>query len=192
MDRFLFFEVRMVGQDALSKGGKASGYCSFQKLGFKMGFMYSGFVVGLISVRLGDGLRAVKNALQDENLIPGAGAFEVAAAHHLRTNTKKQLEGRAKLGVDIFAEALLGIPKTLAENSGFDAQESIISIQEESENGNVVGLDISTGEPFDPVMAGVYDNYVVKKQMIQSAPIIASQLLLVDEVMRAGVNVRKK
>eukprot|EP01023_Acetabularia_acetabulum_P032782 TRINITY_DN3062_c0_g1_i1.p1 TRINITY_DN3062_c0_g1~~TRINITY_DN3062_c0_g1_i1.p1 ORF type:complete len:532 (-),score=99.96 TRINITY_DN3062_c0_g1_i1:264-1859(-) len=139
-----------------------------------------------------DGLRAVKNALQDENLVPGAGAFEIAAAHYLRTNTKKSLEGRAKLGVDVFAEALLGIPKTLAENSGFDAQESIISIQEESENGNVVGLDISTGEPFDPMMAGVYDNYIVKKQMIQSAPVIASQLLLVDEVMRAGINVRKK
>eukprot|EP01026_Neomeris_dumetosa_P069963 TRINITY_DN69468_c0_g1_i4.p1 TRINITY_DN69468_c0_g1~~TRINITY_DN69468_c0_g1_i4.p1 ORF type:complete len:556 (-),score=65.64 TRINITY_DN69468_c0_g1_i4:180-1847(-) len=139
-----------------------------------------------------DGLRAVKNAIQDQHLIPGAGAFEVSAAHYLRTNTKKSLEGRAKLGVEIFAEALLGIPKILAENSGFDAQESIISIQEESENGNVVGLDISTGEPCDPVMSGVYDNYIVKKQIIQSAPVIASQLLLVDEVIRAGVNVRKK
>eukprot|EP01025_Chloroclados_australasicus_P024321 TRINITY_DN2441_c0_g1_i3.p1 TRINITY_DN2441_c0_g1~~TRINITY_DN2441_c0_g1_i3.p1 ORF type:complete len:532 (+),score=72.99 TRINITY_DN2441_c0_g1_i3:114-1709(+) len=139
-----------------------------------------------------DGLRAVKNALQDQHLIPGAGAFEVAAAHHLRTKTKKSLEGRAKLGIEVFAEALLGIPKILAENSGFDAQESIISVQEEIENGNVVGFNISTGEPCDPVMAGVYDNYIVKKQMIQSAPIIASQLLLVDEVMRAGVNVRKK
>ncbi len=41
----------------------------------------------------------------------GAGAFEVAAAHHLRTVTKKSLEGRAKLGVEAFAEALLGFPK---------------------------------------------------------------------------------
>lgn len=36
-----------------------------------------------------DGLRAVKNTLDDSAVVPGAGAFEVAAAHHLRTNTKR-------------------------------------------------------------------------------------------------------
>lgn len=44
-------------------------------------------------------------------LLAGAGAFEVAAAHHLRTVTKKTVEGRAKLGVEVFAEALLGVAK---------------------------------------------------------------------------------
>ena len=37
-------------------------------------------------------------------VVPGAGAFEVAAARHLRTVTKKKVEGRAKLGVEAFAE----------------------------------------------------------------------------------------
>ena len=36
-----------------------------------------------------DGLRAVKNTLDDGAVVPGAGAFEIAAAHHLRTVTKK-------------------------------------------------------------------------------------------------------
>ena len=58
--------------------------------------------------------------------------------------------------------------------------------QEEHKQGNVVGLDVSTGEALDPAMAGIFDNYLVKKQILQSAPIVASQLLLVDEVMRAG------
>ena len=39
------------------------------------------------------------------------------------------MEGRAKLGIDAFAQALLGIPKTLAENSGYDAQETVIKLQ---------------------------------------------------------------
>ena len=38
---------------------------------------------------------------------------------------------------------------------------------------------------------GVYDNYLTKRQMLQSAPIVACQLLLVDEVIRAGMNMRK-
>lgn len=48
--------------------------------------------------------------------------LQVAAANHLQEVTRKEVEGRAKLGVAAFAEALLGIPKILAENSGYDAQ----------------------------------------------------------------------
>lgn len=36
---------------------------------------------------------------------------------------------RAQLGVEAFAEALLVIPKTLAENSGLDTQDVIVSLQ---------------------------------------------------------------
>lgn len=138
-----------------------------------------------------DGLRAVANTLADGAVVPGAGSFEVAAARHLREHVKKQAQGRAKLGVESFAEALLGVPKILAENSGFDAQDVIISLQAEEEAGTSVGLDIASGEPTDPTLLGIFDNFLVKQQILQSAPVVASQLLLVDEVMRAGVNTRK-
>lgn len=99
---------------------------------------------------------------------------------------------RARLGVDTFAEALLSLPKFLAENAGFDSQEALVKLQEEQENGSTVGIDLDSGEPTDPSVAGVWDNYIVKRQLINSAPVIASQLLVVDEVLRAGVNMRKK
>lgn len=50
-------------------------------------------------------------------------------AHHLRTETKRSVQGRAKLGIEAFAEAVLGFPKILAENSGHDPQECIIRLQ---------------------------------------------------------------
>mmetsp|Transcript_19081 Transcript_19081/g.32699 ORF Transcript_19081/g.32699 Transcript_19081/m.32699 type:complete len:534 (+) Transcript_19081:128-1729(+) len=152
----------------------------------------SDHVIAQIKDAVRDGLRAVSNTINDGSVVPGAGAFETAAAHHLRTVTKKTVEGRVKLGIESFAEALLGFPKVLAENSGYDAQEVLIKLQEEHERGNVVGIDVTTGEPFQPAMAGVFDNYIVKKQVMQSAPVVASQLLLVDEVMRAGINMRGK
>lgn len=139
-----------------------------------------------------DGLRAVVNSINDGAVVQGAGAFEVACASHLRQHVKKTVQGRSKLGVEAFAESLLVIPKVLAENSGFDAQESNIKLTEEYEQGNVVGLDVFTGDALSPSMAGIYDNYLVKRQILHSAPIIASQLLLVDEVMRAGMNMRGK
>lgn len=138
-----------------------------------------------------DGLRAVKNTLEDEAVIVGAGAFEVAARQYLVNEVKKNVKGRAQLGVEAFADALLVIPKTLAENSGLDTQDVIIALQREHDNGVVAGLNHHTGEPMDPHMEGIFDNYSVKRQIINSGPIIASQLLLVDEVIRAGRNMRK-
>jgi len=138
-----------------------------------------------------DGLRSVKNTIEDEAVVMGAGAFEIAAKKHLIDNVKKTVKGRAQLGVEAFAEALLVIPKTLAQNSGLDTQDVLVSLQNEHDRELVVGLNHHTGEPIDPQMEGIFDNYSVKRQIINSGPIIASQLLLVDEVIRAGRNMRK-
>lgn len=78
---------------------------------------------------LRDGLRAVKNALEDECLIPGAGAFEVACSAHLSGKVKKDAKGRVKMGVQAFADALLIIPKTLASNGGYDVQDVVVALQ---------------------------------------------------------------
>ncbi|CAG8509890.1 933_t:CDS:10 [Gigaspora rosea] len=132
-----------------------------------------------------DGLRAVKNAVEDNCVIPGAGAFQVALCSHL-TKYKDEVKGRAKMGVQAFADAMLIIPKVLAQNGGFDAQDTIVNLQEEYAAGHVVGIDLNTGEILDPVLEGIWDNYRVVRHMIHSSSVIASNFLLVDEMMRAG------
>jgi T-complex protein 1 subunit zeta len=140
-----------------------------------------------------DGLRAVKNALDDGCVVPGAGAFEVALCQRLLSETRKEAPGRVKLGVQAFADALLVIPKTLAENAGLDVQQSVLSLQDafDADPAHPAGLDLATGEPCDPGLSGIYDNYCVKTQVLHSAPVVATQLLLTDELIRAGVNMRK-
>merc|ERR1711907_540526 len=148
------------------------------------------FTIGLINESLRDGLRAVKNTLETNTVVPGAGAFEIAANEHLKQNMH-EAQGRAKLGVEIFAEALLVVPKALAENSGHDAQDVIIKMREAlAANPDVpVGFDIHSGDVLEPESAGILDTYLSKRHMIGTAPVIANQLLLVDEILRAG---RKK
>jgi T-complex protein 1 subunit zeta len=90
-----------------------------------------------ITDALRDGLRSVKNAIEDESLIPGAGAFEVACAEHLTGRASADAKGRQKLGVKAFAEALLVIPKTLAANGGFDVQDAIVGLQVRSDDISV-------------------------------------------------------
>jgi len=54
-------------------------------------------------------------------------------------------------------------------NSGFDVQDTIVKLLEESSAlEEPVGLDLSTGEALKPTDAGIYDNYNVKKQIINS------------------------
>merc|ERR1712086_398182 len=94
-----------------------------------------------------DGLRAVKNALEDGCVIPGAGAYEIAT-HVALKKFLETVKGRARLGIQAYADGLLIVPKD----------------------------------------KGIYDNYRVKRQMINSCTVIASNLLLVDEIMRAGMS----
>jgi T-complex protein 1 subunit zeta len=142
--------------------------------------------IAIIKDAVRDGLRAVKNVYDDGYVIPGAGAFEVATAEALGT-FKDTIKTKAKLGVQAFAEALLIIPKTLAENSAYDVQEAIIQLTDaHKQKKTPVGLNVNELGVIDPVLEGILDNYVVKRQFLNISPLLAEQLLLVDEVMKAG------
>uniref|UniRef100_A0A2K6TEU3 Chaperonin containing TCP1 subunit 6B n=1 Tax=Saimiri boliviensis boliviensis TaxID=39432 RepID=A0A2K6TEU3_SAIBB len=135
-----------------------------------------------------DGLRAIKNAIEDGCVVPGAGAVEVAMAEAL-VMYKNRVTGRARLGVQAFADALLIIPKVLAQNAGYDPQETLVKVQAEHfESKQLVGIDLNTGEPMVAADEGVWDNYCVKKQLLHSCTVIATNILLVDEIMRAGMS----
>jgi len=134
-----------------------------------------------------DGLRAVKNALEDGCVVPGAGAYEVAC-HTVLKKFLETVKGKARLGIQAYADGLMIIPKTLATNAGYDSQEVMVKLLEEARDGASVGMDCDTGEACIPKDKGIYDNYRVKRQMVNSCTVIASNLLLVDEIMRAGMS----
>jgi len=146
-----------------------------------------------------DGLRSIYNTIVDKSVVPGAGAFQVACAAHLNSETfRKTVKGKAKYGVTAFADALLIIPKTLAANSGHDIQDSrtapvtytpycrlktnllctVAELQDEQAEGNVVGLNLKTGGAMDPIQEGVYDSFRVLRNCIASSSGISSNLLL--------------
>lgn len=133
-----------------------------------------------------DGLRSVYNMIVDKAVVPGAGAFQIACSARLSSSEfRKTVKGKAKYGVAAFADALLIIPKTLAANSGHDIQDSLAALQDEQAEGNVVGLNLATGEPMDPVQEGVYDSWRVLRNCIANSSGIASNLLLCDELLKA-------
>ncbi|CCE88863.1 Piso0_001652 [Millerozyma farinosa CBS 7064] len=133
-----------------------------------------------------DGLRSVANVLKDQAIIPGAGAFFMSCNTHLLDKKNKILKGKTKPGVSAFAEALLVVPKTLAANAGLDQLDTISACQDEIADGHVVGVDLASGEPIDPSVDGIWDSFRVLRNALSAATGIASNLLLCDELLKAG------
>ena len=69
------------------------------------------------------------------------------AIYDALTKHKMTIKGRSRLGLQAYADAMLVIPKVLAQNAGLDPQETIVKLQEEyAESQQPVGVDMSTGE----------------------------------------------
>jgi T-complex protein 1 subunit zeta len=131
-----------------------------------------------------DGLRALFNAIQDGCVIPGAGAFELAVSKRL---DGMQIATRSVLGVKVMAKAILIIPKVLVANAGHDSQDTILKALN-TPGDTIVGLNLDTGDTLLPAQDGIFDLYMAKKQIIDASIVVASNLLLTDEIMRAGLS----
>ncbi|KAK8014923.1 T-complex protein 1 zeta subunit [Apiospora arundinis] len=131
-------------------------------------------------------LRSVYNMIVDKSVVPGGGAYQVAVAAHLKSDAfKKTVKGKAKWGVEAFADAMLIIPKTLAANAGHDIQDALAALQDEHADSQIVGLDLTSGQPMDPTLEGVFDSFRVLRNCVASSSSIASNLLLCDEMLKA-------
>ena len=58
-------------------------------------------------------------------------------------------------------------------------------MRDESADGDIVGLDLETGEPMDPELNGIFDSFRVLRNCVASSSSIASNLLLCDELLKA-------
>lgn len=61
----------------------------------------------------------------------------------------------------------------------------VSALQDEQMEGHVVGLNLATGEPMDPIQEGVFDSFRVLRNCLASSAGIASNLLLCDELLKA-------
>jgi thermosome len=140
-------------------------------------------VVDELDRAMEDALRVVGVALEDALLMPGGGAPEIELALRLREYAAT-VGGREQLAIEAFAEALEIIPKTLAENAGFDQIDTLVALRSSHEKGiKTAGLDMETGKPTDMQEKGVVEPMRVKTQAINSAAESAVMILRIDDVI---------
>ncbi|TFG03094.1 MAG: thermosome subunit [Promethearchaeota archaeon] len=136
---------------------------------------------------LNDALNVVKAAVEVPYILPGGGAAEIELAKRLRTFART-IGGRQQLAIEVYANALEIIPKTLVENAGYNPVDLVIEMRSKHEAGdsNAIGINIDEGKPDDMVKLGVLEPLSILTQAIQSATEVASMILKIDDVIAAG------
>ena len=132
-----------------------------------------------------DAIGVVAATVEDDKVVAGGGAPEIAMAKKLK-DYADSISGREQLAVNAFAEALEIVPKTLDENAGLDSIDSLVDLRAAHENSAVMGLDVFTGKVADMKEAGVIEPKRVKKQAIQSASEAAEMILRIDDVIASS------
>ncbi|HVL48152.1 MAG TPA: thermosome subunit beta [Candidatus Thermoplasmatota archaeon] len=142
-------------------------------------------VLDEIERALEDALRVVAVAVKDGKIVAGGGAPEIEVALGLR-KFASTIGGREQLAIEAFANAVEVIPRSLAENAGLDAINSLVDLRSAHESGKKShGLNVYTGKVVDMAKEGVLEPLRVKTQAINSATEAATMILRIDDVIAA-------
>lgn len=131
-----------------------------------------------------DAIGAVSSAVEDGRYVTGGGSTEMEIAAQLNKYAT-EIGGREQLAIVAFAEALEIVPRTLAENTGMDAIDTLVALRSKhkKEDGAHFGVDVYKAEIADMDKLGVVEPSKVKKQAIASGFEAAKMLLRIDDMI---------
>ncbi len=133
-----------------------------------------------------DGLGAVSSAVEEGLYVFGGGSVEIELAHDLRDFATKT-GGREQLAIIAFAEALEAIPRTLAESTGMDPIDTLVSLRtkHKTKDGLAQGVNVYEAKIDDMEKEGVVEPAKVKQQAIMSASEAVEMLLRISDMISA-------
>jgi len=136
---------------------------------------------------LKDSLSVVADVVKENKVVAGGGAVEAEIARGLREYAPT-IGGREQLAIEAFAEAIEVVPKTLAENAGLEPVDILVGLRSahEKSGGQLVGVDVYTGDLTNLYEKGIIEPVKVKEQAIKSAAEVAAMILRIDDVIASG------
>jgi T-complex protein 1 subunit theta len=138
-----------------------------------------------------DGVNTVKAMGKERggHFLAGAGAFEVELSKRL-DDYASTVTGLQQYSMRKFAEALLVIPRTLAENAGKDATEVVGQLVTAHVNGDAnAGVNVSAGPGecavADMTKEDIYDLYGVKASALRLCIDAVATILRIDQIIKS-------
>lgn len=130
-----------------------------------------------------DGTRVVMDAMEDGTYVVGGGAVETELLMKIH-DYARTVGGRVQLAIEGYAGAFESIPRTLADNSGFDPIDKLVELKNVHSKGKKnAGLNVYSGNVVDMLAEGVIEPLRSKRQSIQSASETAIMLIRIDDMM---------
>lgn len=137
-----------------------------------------------------DGVNTVKAMGRERggHFLAGAGAFEVELYRRL-SEYAVTVSGLHQYSIAKFAEALLVVPRTLSENAGQNATETVASLIQAHENGKItqgVNIEVVFGEntTIDAESRDILDLHAVKLSALRLIIDAVSTILRIDQIVQ--------
>ncbi len=131
-------------------------------------------------------IRSVSAAVESGHVVPGGGAIEITVARQLREDAPA-VGGRESLVIEAVADALEGIPKTLARNAGMDLVNTLTTLRAAHWNSRketgVLGQERVVG---NVVEQGILEPATSKRYALEAAASVATTILRIDDVLPAS------
>lgn len=140
-------------------------------------------VIDEIERALMDGLGDIVSSIKTGLVVAGGGAIEMEISKRLR-DFGQSVQGRERLAIDEFANALEFIPSTLAENAGMDPIDVITELKSRHAAGEKhAGLNLFNNKIENVLDSRIIEPYKIKSQAINSASEVATMILRIDDVI---------
>ena len=130
-----------------------------------------------------DSLFVVKVAIEDQKMTVGGGSAAAEISMVLR-DYATTIGGREQMAIEAFAKAIDIVPKTLAENAGFDPIDMMLEIRSaHKKNMKYAGINVHTGKIDDMFKNNVFEPLRIGIQEIQASSEAATMILRIDDVI---------
>jgi len=140
-------------------------------------------VVDELERSLEDALNVVAVTIEDEKLVTGGGSVATEISLSLK-DYAVSVGGREQMAIEAFSDAIEVIPRTLAENAGFDPIDTLLELRNAHKKGQVTaGLNLNTGKVTDMKAERVLEPLRVSRQALLSATDAAVMILRIDDII---------
>ena len=133
---------------------------------------------------LNDAIMVVRRALAHSSVVAGGGAIEMRLSKFLRAQSLG-MEGKEQLIIGEFAKALEVIPRTVADNAGFDSTDIMnrLRYKHATEPEGWWGVDVANEDVCDCMETFVWEPSKVRRNVLTAATEAACIVLSVDETV---------
>ena len=135
---------------------------------------------------INDAVMIVRRATKATSIVPGGGAIEMELSKYVR-KAGMEIKGKEQLVILGFARALEVIPRTLAQNSGFDAVTIVNQLRQKhdlSEDGNSYGVNCFEGGIIDTYVHFVWEPTLLKDNILNAATEACCSVISVDQTVK--------